>query len=109
MDVTEGTTYRISYPFHRVTYTVDDIDGPYTIPSWSPGTVQNQDYSSGVRILTCLAIVQLPSPYRPKVLYVQTWQDPDGKVFGNRKVRVCSIPKFTGFLHGYRFPYIITL
>jgi hypothetical protein len=114
MDFTEGTTYRIPYPFCRSEYAEQDRDSFCISLSWCPGCVHaSYDFETsiahgqGLRILTCLRIVQLPSPDRPKVLYRQTWQDPDGKVFGNRMVRMCSLPKFAGLLNGYRFPYTI--
>jgi hypothetical protein len=112
MDFTEGQTYHVPYPFSRSEYTEYDEDGAMSVPVWTPGCVQRSydltpsvAHGLGSRILTCLRIVSLPSPYPTRTLYTQRWQDPDGKVFGNAKLRMCSLRKFTGLLAGYRYPY----
>ena len=112
---------RIAYPFVQEPITLMDDEGPYTMLAWRPGVIEPplemRSYGDGwadfIRwchgigacVLTEIEKVVLPKPYQPRIFYVRTWVDPDGKAFGKTTLRVCTETKFLAMLQGYFYPY----
>jgi hypothetical protein len=104
------------YPFVRSTVTFSGEEGPYEVQGWRPGTLTQEFVSStsdplahgeGKQLLTIVTVCPLPGRYQDRVFYVQQWEDPDGKRFGKKQVRICGIQKFGALLRGYRYPYAL--
>ena len=118
-----GRTYTVApFPFKRETY-LSPEDGSDVV-SWASGTAVS--WAPGVRFepmppygenaeavadgegAMLLTVVSLHKPgrYPTRVFYTRQWRDPDGKVFGDTKLRVTVVSAFrrrlTGYLHEYR-------
>jgi hypothetical protein len=99
------------YPFIRTEFTLYEEEGACTLPSWEPGVIRTDAeegiaHGLGLQILTLLHVINIPS-YRTRVIYNQTWVDPDGKSFGKKTLRFCSLRKYMSLRGGFRFPYVI--
>lgn len=56
----------------------------------------------GWHLLTELGRAKLPKPLTDRVVYRQSWIDPDGREFGKQTVRVCTDRKWRLMLKGWR-------
>ena len=61
---------------------------------------------AGSREITVVSVHQPPG-YTSRVFYTIKWVDPNGRVFGSKKLRVMSIGPFRVMLRGHRHPYEI--
>ena len=109
----------VVYPFIKAPVTLMDDEGQFTMLSWRPGTLEpkkreylehSDDYyriahSEGHMLVRYILSVQMPKPYVNRVFYVRRWRDPDGKEFGKRDLRVCTVRRYDDMVRGYRFPY----
>ena len=117
--VQEPAEITVVYPFIKAPHTLLDEDGWYTAMSWRPGTVEPKTHEypehcaehyrvahgEGHMLLRLIQQVALPKPYRARVFYVRQWRDPDGKEFGKRLLRLCTVQVWKSLCSGYRFPY----
>ena len=109
-----GRTYTVApFPFKRETY-LSPEDGSDVV-SWAPGVrFEPMPYGEnaeavadgeGAMLLTVVSLHK-PGRYPTRVFYTRQWRDPDGKVFGDTKLRVTVVSAFrrrlTGYLHEYR-------
>ena len=107
----------VRYPFVHCTAEVFDPDEEggrmNVIDSWRPGvfaegedpwgeTIKAMCDGEGFMILTELGRCQLIRPFHARVLFLREWQSPDGRRFGKRIVRMCSVAKFESMRRGYR-------
>lgn len=111
-----GQQHRAQYPFVRTTYDAlpDDADGvPQERPTWRPG-VEHENlsqysewtYADGMGAVEYVVIgVFKPGSYPARVFYTRTWVDPDGKRFGNQKLRITTMQNFRTLIKGYRHDY----
>ena len=111
----------VVYPFIKAPVTLMDDEGPFTMMSWRPGTIDppvgtrlypehsadhfRMAHGEGHMLLRMIKEVELPSPYKTRVFYVRRWRDPDGKEFGKTTLRVCTFRVWASMRTGYRFPY----
>jgi hypothetical protein len=104
------------YPFIRSSVTLCGEEGPYAVQGWRPGTLRPESFSGlgdpvahgeGKQRLTVVTVCPLPGRYQDRVFYLREWEDPDGKVFGKKQVRICGIQKFAKILSGYGYPYAL--
>lgn len=107
----ECKTYEVEFPFVRSTYEEWDEGGSAEVPTWKPGFDWEQvDESSadpvadgfGKVLYTVVSVHELPKPYHPRIYFVREWIDPDGKRFGNKKLRIMGIQAFRRRLCAYR-------
>ena len=109
MDI--GRTYEIPHPFIRATYHAQDEDGPYTLPTWRPGT-RKERYESladgvGHQLLTLVSLHK-PGKYPERAFYTRRWRDPDGKCFGKPCLRMCTATKCRRLIAGYAYQFTLT-
>lgn len=107
-----GETYEVECPFVRDTWTEMDADGVAEVPTWRPGVewkpISPEDYEPvadafGKVLYTVVSVHELPRPYHPRVYFVREWIDPDGKRFGNKKLRIMGMQAFKRRMAGYRY------
>jgi hypothetical protein len=110
--------YTHTYPFIRSTYQEWAIAGdggaiPVVLSCWKPGiefVACSQDdceevcHGLGFQTLTVISRHK-PGRYPARVFYTRQWTDPDGKVFGNPKLRITTAQAFKTLVTGYRKPY----
>jgi hypothetical protein len=102
------------YPFVRTVFEKQDFDGEEAVTNhlhgWKPGCESEYDqgfsviYSAdgmGEMLLTVVSRHK-PGRYPERVFYTRQWRDPDGKVFGNLKLRIATAQKFKQLSSGYR-------
>lgn len=109
-----GKTYVAKYPFVRDEVELFDADEPYKKISWRPGCHIDQDGGYGYRtmfahshgeILLTVVSVHKPGKYPVRIFYIRQWRDPDGLVFGKRKLRITTAGNFRRLSKGYRHQY----
>ena len=117
MDIQEGETYTVKYPFSRAEVSLPDGEGGfYTMKSWSPGCrdewvppddVELVADGHGEMLLNVVARFK-PGKYPERIFYTRQWKDPDGKVFGKTKLHIAAIYKFRRLAAGYYFDYRVS-
>lgn len=112
--VEKGRQYRVKFPFVTEVYNGLDEDAPHQDETWRPGVrfeaCSPEDFEAiaeaeGEMILTVIDIHK-PGRYPERVFYTRKWIDPDGKEFGDEKLRITTTPTFrkraAGYYHDYR-------
>lgn len=109
--------YRATYPFVRSVYNTIDWDGEASIPTWRPGVMTEHcgpdgamtiNYAHGVgEVVYTVVSRHKPGRYPERVFYTRKWIDPDGKEFGNPKLRVTTNQAFADRIRGYVHEYEI--
>ncbi len=110
--ITEGEVYSVKYPFFKV-----DLDETSSIDSdygeWTPGCRSVMIYpddcgfvanGEGSMELTVVSIHK-PGRYPTRVFYTRKFTDPDGRVFGNKKLRIATQTVFNKRIAGYYHEY----
>lgn len=110
--------YRSPYPFVRSTFTQYDEEGGYEVPTWKPGIEYDVRHSPvwtgedvpdyfavadgvGEIILTVVSRHKPGPKYPERVFYTRQWRNPDGKLFGNNKLHICSTQAFSRRKRGW--------
>jgi len=114
-EINVGAMYRAPYPFRIDAYIAFDEEGCGAVPTWIPGVRQEPRAPDGVDSdciadglgFMCLHVVSLhkPGKFPPRVFYVRTWEDPNGRVFGKKSLRMTTLAAFRRLLRGYRHEY----
>lgn len=118
---TEGQVIEVlRYPFILTKFFVHDPDSPhggFEDEGWTPGcdkdkaeNGQEWDFSAdglGAMVLEVVKIVALPGSFQTRIFYVRQWRDPDGKVFGKRRLRVTTKSAFSKIAKGYRHDFYL--
>ena len=122
--VKAGDVYEVKpFPFVRHVATILGEDGPEDIDCWKPGTrfearqryLGHGEYDEtvdciadgeGVLRMTVIG-VYTPPGYPQRIFYRRQWIDPDGKVFGARKLMVCVTSAFYRRARGYMHDYMV--
>ena len=86
--------------FLEVTY--DTGWGDYPEPN--EGAVAN---GMGKMLLAEIDRHALPKPYQARVFYTRQWQDPDGRVFGKKQIRIITAGGFTHLCDGWRHEFAL--
>ncbi len=109
-----GQVWRKATPFLVEDRVVCDTFGQRTVKSWRPGIrwipVSPDDSEpdsdgEGVEVRTIASYVEIAGEV-PRILYRRHWVDPDGKVFGNPKMRMTTPSAFSAWINdtaGYRY------
>jgi hypothetical protein len=108
-----GDVIEIPYPFVHDRFETFDEDGPVMVPTWKPGC-RYEPYGSedveavadavGTQILT-IVDVHKPGRYPTRVFYTRQWRAPDGRLFGNRCLRITTAEKVRRLIKGYKQEY----
>ena len=109
-----GSTYRVKFPFVAESHAVFGDEAPVPDETWRPGVRWEQcspeDFEAvaeaeGEMILTVVD-THKPGRYPERVFYTRKWIDPDGKEFGDERLRITTTGTFrrraTGYYHKYR-------
>ena len=119
-NLTSGHVIEVkNFPFSRTTWgkPVVDDDGGYSedvLEGWKPGVEFEAcagehyavAYGLGEMILTIVSIHK-PGRFPERVFYTRQWRDPDGKVFGSKKLRMTTTPTFIRRASGYKHEFIL--
>ena len=111
--------FEVVYPFAWEEASVPDVvdGGREKIMSWRPGVrIEIEMIAPDDAIEHALAdglgkqLLEVIGTYKPgrypeRTFYVRQWQDPDGKVFGKRKLRFMTTVAFRNLVKGYRHEY----
>jgi hypothetical protein len=109
-------TFSVVFPFVRATREIRDEEGTATVPTWRPGTayeaIDNQgngaSFADGCGWMHLVEISRhKPGKYPERVFYTREFEDPDGKRFGKRGLRMTTAPAFARLCAGYRVPYTV--
>lgn len=107
-------TWNVRFPFVRATYEERDEEGVAERETWKPGTryepIDNMgnghDVADGVGWMHLTEISRhKPGKYPERVFYTRLFEDPDGKSFGKRNLRMTTAEAFRRLCAGYRVPY----
>lgn len=116
--IQENKTYAVEYPFCRDKVVLCDEEGSYTEDTWRPGTRQMNDNNGewsehwteadamGKMLLSVVSIHR-PGSYPARVFFTRQWEDPDGKVFGRKKLHIKAQSAFNRMLKGYRHEFTL--
>lgn len=111
MLIESGSKFTCPYPFVMDTYdSVSSYDGEiYSEDVWRPGVRYDGDEAvadnSGSMVLDVISIHK-PGKYPERIFFIRTWIDPDGKVFGKKRLRMATRYAFEKLTQGYRYPVI---
>ncbi len=106
----------IVYPFTRTTYSPMGPDGVEREESWRPGTyyAATDNMGGGASFADGLGLMRVhevsrhkPGRYPERVFYTREFIDPDGKVFGKRKLRMTTASAFASMCAGFRHPFSV--
>ena len=112
-EIIPGAVFEVRHPFIRSTYSGFEMDGPFEIKCWRPGTRTEpcapDDFDvvadgDGTQVLTVVS-VHKPGRFPTRVFYTRLWRGPDGKEFGNSSLRVKTAQQFRQLATGYRHDY----
>ena len=98
------------YPFIRTKFETFDEDGSHFEKSWKPGVeIYETPYGTsaiangkGKMTMTIVDIIK-PGRFPTRVFYTREFVAPDGKRFGKRGLKICTLEKFRRLARGYRF------
>jgi hypothetical protein len=106
----------VPYPFVRVVHTEWWTEAE--VPGWRPGTEleyvdlhpdEGESYGvaegTGWMRLREVGRSDMSGSWQPRVFYVRTWVDPDGKEFGKLTLRHATAAAFAKLQLGYRHPF----
>ena len=104
-----------NYPFVREQFITHELDGQsFSDEGWRPGCIAEADWpygeasfyadEVGSMILTVVSLHK-PGRYPVRVFFTRQWRDPDGKVFGSKKLRVATKQTFDRLTKGYRHDF----
>lgn len=112
-----GSEHRAPYPFIRTTYEAmpdEPESAPVERPTWRPGVEHDnvEPYGStityadrmGEVVFTVIGVFK-PGSFPTRIFFVRKWVDPDGKVFGNNKLRITTQQNFRQLIKGYRHEF----
>jgi hypothetical protein len=112
---TGAMTY-VPYPFVRVVHTEHWTETQ--VPGWRPGTEieyvdlhpsEGESYGvahgTGWMRLREVGCSDMSGSWQPRVFYVRTWVDPDGKEFGKCTLRHATAATYARLQVGYRHPF----
>lgn len=119
MNLTAGQVIEVSnYPFVKESFVKQEWDGDSPtaceIDGWRPGcNIEKGDQYGGSSFYAdevgqmILTVVSLHKPgrYPARVFFTRQWRDPDGKVFGAKKLRVTTEQAFKSMSKGYRHEF----
>lgn len=115
-----GETYEISFPFKRGEYEpYPDYEEPASgatfcrpkpqstwIPGWDSGADYYDEWTAcegwGAEIRTVVS-VHRPGHYPERVFYIRQWRDPDGRLFGKKRLRILASRDFRSWARGTRY------
>ncbi len=109
-----GQVYSFDYPFVREE--LEPWDDKTVLGLWRPGVQREQDecghmappYADGIgRQVINIISVHKPGKYLPRVFYLRSWIDPDGKEFGSTIVKVRTAQSLGKIIRGYGYKYIL--
>lgn len=109
-DVIAGAVFQHAYPFVRDTYDEMNEDGWATVKTWKPGVrmenIGPEDVGGiadgiGAQRLTVIDTFK-PGRFPKRVFFTRIWIDPNGKEFGNGKLRIATLQSFRVLAKGYR-------
>lgn len=110
-----GSVFSVPYPFVRDVYNSLEEDGPVEVPTWKPGVryvaVGPEDSeavadAAGRMILRVVDVFK-PAHYPARVFYTRQWEDPKGRVFGKKGLRIVTLEKFRRLARGYQHEFRI--
>jgi hypothetical protein len=112
MDDTPRTQQQVEFPYPFVSEEFQQIDedGSAAVQTWRPGVRYVDDrYGDskaiadgiGAQIITVVARFK-PDGWPERVFYTRQWKDPDGKLFGKRRLHIRAAAQFTELTRGYR-------
>lgn len=112
-DIVPGAVFSGPYPFLRGTTELWDVDGPCKVKTWIPGheykmvSADDADaVADGVgRVIYTVVSTHKPAHYPERVFFVRQWEDPDGKRFGKKNLRIMTTPTFRRYAKGYRLEF----
>lgn len=116
MVIKDGDEFRVKYPFVSCVYSGYDERGEFQEDSWRPGckSVLMPDCDTawfanaeGQMVITVVGVFK-PGKFPERVFYTRKWIDPDGKEFGNGKLRIATTPTFKKRIMGYYHQYEIS-
>lgn len=95
----------------------EDARGVHAVKSWRPGVrhelvhYDGQAVADGLgtMLVKVIDVHRLPHPYPARVFFTRQWRDPDGNVFGKRRLLIRSVGEFTKMLRGYRDLHDVSL
>ncbi len=108
-----GSSHIVRYPFVRDKYEEWAEDGSALRETWSPGVVfewiSPEDTApfadaEGQMILSVVDVFK-PGKFPTRVFYTRQFIDPDGKIFGNTRLHICTLEKFRRIASRYFHPY----
>ncbi len=81
-------------------------------PSGSPYAYGDEEHGAvangmGKILLTEIDRHELPKPYQARVFYTRQWQDPDGRVYGKKQLRIITAGGFTSLCNGWRHEFAL--
>ena len=110
-DFRAGDAFKIKHPFVREPSNL--LEG---VTAWRPGTRNGppgydgecgrEADADGVQLLTVVSLHK-PGKFHTRVFYTREWQSPDGRKFGNAKLKIASLGAFRRLVAGYRFEYAV--
>ena len=118
--IKEGQTFEVRYPFVKEVIQVphfnpDGIPSEHT-ESWRPGVLMEDTkpygqpeayaHAEGEMILEVVS-THKPGRFRERVFFIRQWRDPDGKTFGQTRLRMTTVGAFRNMTRGYRYRYDI--
>jgi hypothetical protein len=115
IEIAEGASFNVTYPFVKGTFSEFDGDGYSEAPTWTPGVrfedISPEDVGSfadgeGAMTLTVVS-VHKPGKYPTRVFYTRRFATPDGKVFGKSRLHIATADKFRRLCNGYRHEYTL--
>lgn len=122
--VKAGEVYEVRpFPFVRHTACIAGEDGYEDVECWKPGTrfedqrryLGHGEYDETTRCVAdgegalrmTVVAVFTPPGFPQRVFYTRQWTDPDGKVFGKRKLMICVTSAFYRRARGYMYDYVV--
>ncbi len=112
-----GQEFKHAYPFVRGTHVEMTEDGHNEIDTWNPGVRyeavgpwgDETDIiadGEGFQVLT-IVDVHKPGRYPERVFFTVSWVNPDGRVFGKKKLHIATTEKFRRLSRGFRDEYYV--
>lgn len=115
MELQEGNSYTVKFPFFGDVYHGYDASGSFQEETWRPGC--RSEFCApddcewvadgeGEMVLTIVSIHK-PGRYPERIFYTRTFIDPEGREFGSSKLRMTTTPTFKKRVAGYYYEYRI--
>lgn len=115
VEIKKGDIFRIKYPFCVDEVQLYDEAGYYKTKTWVPGTRHEVTHGGaeyceadgiGFMIIEVVS-THKPGQYPERIFFTRKFEDPDGKVFGKKGLRILSVQAFHVLIDGFRYEYEI--